>query len=95
MAIARAALSIKLPGMQSGTQLDRRTIARQRKVRKQRFTAALALAGMTQAAFAKDTGVNPGHLSKVLNGERDSDRLTEKVELFIAKYLPELEGSAA
>lgn len=75
--------------MQNGIQPDRRTLARQVKARKQRFAAALALAGITQAEFADRNEVNPGHLSKVVNGERDSLRLLAKVDAFIAKQLGE------
>lgn len=79
--------------MQNGIQSDRRTLARQRKVRKQRFAAALALAGLRQSDFADRNDVDPGHLSKVLNGDRESASLTEKVDAFIAKYLPSSEAA--
>lgn len=70
-------------------------VAKQRRQRKQRFQAALALAGMTQAAFADKLDMDPGHLSKVLNGERQSLKLAAKIDAFIAKYLAEQREGAA
>lgn len=70
-------------------------VAKQRRQRKQRFQAALALAGMTQADFADKHEVDPGHLSKVLGGERQSKKLSAKVEAFIAKHLTGQQAGAA
>lgn len=64
-----------------------RNVVRERKERKRRFVAALALAGMRQSDFADRHDIDPGHLSKVLSGERDSLRLVGKVEAFIAQHL--------
>lgn len=56
--------------------------------RKARFRAALGLARMPSAAeWARQHGVTPGHLSQVLDGKRESQKLTGKIEAFIAKYL--------
>lgn len=53
--------------------------------RRKQFRAALALAGKTQADFAAEHGVKPGHLSQVLSAKRDSARLMAFIEAFIAK----------
>jgi hypothetical protein len=58
--------------------------------RRKQFRAALALAGKTQADFAVEHGVKPGHLSMVLSAQRDSARLMAFVESFIAKHLGEV-----
>lgn len=70
-------------------------VAKQRRQRKQRFQAALALAGMTQADFAEKQDIDPGHLSKVLSGDRTSGKLVSKVESFISRYLPAQKEGAA
>jgi hypothetical protein len=62
--------------------------------RKARFQAALALAGMTAEQWAENEGVTGGHLSNVLNEKRESGSLTEKVDAFIAKHLPEMSAVA-
>ena len=51
--------------------------------RKQRFLAALALRGMTQADWAAEHGVTGGHLSLVLNDRRESIPLLEKIDATI------------
>jgi hypothetical protein len=55
--------------------------------RKQRFKAALALAGMKSQEWASEQGVTPQHLNAVLNADRASDKLTEAVDSFISKNL--------
>lgn len=54
--------------------------------RKTRFRVALVHAGMSQAAWAREAGVAPGHLSQVLDGKRESQVLWEKIEAFTRKY---------
>lgn len=56
--------------------------------RKQRFRAALALLGQTQEQFAESYGVTPSHLSRVVNGGRDSGSLDRAIDDFIARTLP-------
>lgn len=60
-------------------------VVRRRKL----FRAALALVGKTQADFAAEQGVKPGHLSQVVSGKRESQRLTAEIAAFIAKQLGE------
>jgi hypothetical protein len=67
-----------------------RTVARRKA-----FRAALALAGTTARAFADQQGVTPEHLSYVLNGQRESRRLMDEVDAFIAKHLPQISVTAA
>lgn len=57
--------------------------------RKALFRAAIALSGITAKAWASDQGITPAHLYAVLNGDRESNSLTQKVDAFIAKHLPE------
>lgn len=52
--------------------------------RKARFTAALALAGKTLTQWAFEHDVHRVHLNAVLRGERESPRLTQAVDRFIA-----------
>lgn len=54
--------------------------------RKRAFLRALATARMSQAAFARQLKISPAHLSFVVNGKRDSDTLTEKIDAFIAEH---------
>lgn len=56
--------------------------------RKARFRAALALARMTETSWADANDISRQHLYLVLKGERPSVKLVEKIEAFIAKYLP-------
>jgi predicted transcriptional regulator len=51
------------------------------------FRAALALAGLTQTKWAELEGITQEHVSLVLSGKRDSARLIEKIDAFIAKHL--------
>lgn len=56
--------------------------------RKARFRAALGLARYdSAAAWAREQGLTPGHLSQVLDGKRESRKLTAQIESFIAKHL--------
>ena len=66
-----------------------------RTSRKSAFRAALALAGLNQREWAEQEGVTAGHLSLVLKGERESQRLTDRIDLFIAKHLPQSAKIAA
>lgn len=52
--------------------------------RKARFKAACARAGISQGQWATDNEVERSHLFKVLNNSRESIRLTEKIDAFIA-----------
>lgn len=71
----------------TGNTLKRRmaAVVRRRKL----FRAALALVGKTQADFAVEQGVKPGHLSQVVSGKRESQRLATEIESFIARQLGE------
>jgi len=62
---------------------------RERKERRKRFRAALALAGLNAKDFAAlpDVRVTPAHLSQTLHGHRVSATLLQKVDAFIAKHL--------
>lgn len=66
-----------------------RVQSRRKMSRQARFRAALALARITAEAWATEQGVTGGHLSKVVNGERESASLLAKVDAFIAKQLGE------
>jgi hypothetical protein len=55
--------------------------------RKQLFFAALNIAGLTQEAWAEQTGVTSYHLYLVLKGDRHSPPLMEKVDAFIEKQI--------
>jgi hypothetical protein len=57
--------------------------------RKALFKAALALAEMSAATWARQQGVHPMHLSLVLNEKRESKRLTDLIDQFI-KDTPQL-----
>ena len=52
--------------------------------RKRAFKVALARLGRTAKGFAEEQGISQSHLYAVLNGERDSDRLTSAIDAFIA-----------
>lgn len=56
--------------------------------RQARLAAALKMAGMTQTALAAKLGVSREHLRLVVKGERQSQRLLEAVEQFVAKHTP-------
>jgi hypothetical protein len=59
--------------------------------RKQRFNAALDLAGLTQEAWRTQYySVSAQHLNEVLNGERTASAgLDAAIDEVIAKYLPD------
>lgn len=61
--------------------------------RKARFGAAIALAETTVKAWAAEQNVTPQHLYHVLSGERESASLTEKVDAFIAEWLPSTDAA--
>lgn len=62
------------------------TIAPDLTGRRREFRAALALAGSTVAAFARELGVSHNHINSVLRGERTSKRITDAVELFVRRH---------
>lgn len=64
-----------------------KTLPPQTMSRKARFRAALALGRITATEWATEHGITQGHLSKVVNGERDSGKLTQQIDAFIAKQL--------
>lgn len=63
--------------------------------RKARFKAALALAEQTAQSWCEREGIGYPHLVLVLNGDRESQRLLEKVDAFIEQYLPSISTPAA
>lgn len=55
--------------------------------RRAEFRAALALNGETASSWAVNrAGVQPGHLSLVLSGVRESARLTRQIDAYIAEF---------
>jgi hypothetical protein len=62
-------------------------VTRKAPGRKERFKAALALAGMKAQDWCEQNDVTPQHLTRVLTAERESNRLNEAVDAFIAKHL--------
>lgn len=68
--------------------------ARTVQSRRRRLDAALKLNGMTRTDFAASVGVAKSHLSMVLNGQRESGRLTAKVDAYIAEHLPATSSAA-
>ena len=63
------------------------TLRRDRTNRKARFRAALALAHMTAKEWTEREQVTETHLYAVLKGNRESAKLTSKIDAFIAKHL--------
>lgn len=65
------------------------TVPNTEPTRKQRFNAALVLAGLTWERFCEtEYDVTPSHLQKVLNGERTpSAELDQAIDAFISKHL--------
>lgn len=59
-----------------------------RPTRKQRFKAALALAGMKSQDWASQHDVTVQHLNMVLNDARESATLVAEVDAFIEQFLP-------
>lgn len=58
-----------------------------KSIRKNRFRAALMLAGMTQREWAAKRGVTEQHVIYVLRGSRESASLVADVDAFIAEQL--------
>ena len=63
--------------------------AEERQERQRKFRAACFLAGKTVKSVAREMGVNDNHLYLVMRGTRESRRLIQKVEAFIAQHLPD------
>lgn len=63
--------------------------ASERSERQRQFRAAAALAGRSLKSLAEEWGVNDNHLYLVLRGSRESRRLTQAIDGFIAQHLPE------
>lgn len=63
------------------------TKADQTQVRKQRFRAALALAGLTQQDWAARHGISAGHLSNVLSGRFQGVPVWGKIDAFTVEWL--------
>ena len=64
------------------------TLRKQVPDRKRQLKIALVHAGMTVGAFCESQGVTRTHLNFVLNGERESAKLTSAVDAFIDQHLP-------
>lgn len=62
-------------------------MAQTRTSRKQLFRAALAIAGLTAREWADREGTSESYLSLVLNGKRESEALTMKIEAFAQKEM--------
>lgn len=56
-------------------------------VRKRKFKAALAWAGITQGQWAAQQGVTPSYVSHILTGFMESKTLTDKIDEFTAKQI--------
>ena len=63
-------------------------------IRKRRFKAALALAGITQTQFGKRVGVTQTYVSKILSGKHASLRIELAIEAFTKKHLRPVVGTA-
>jgi lambda repressor-like predicted transcriptional regulator len=64
-------------------------VARKSLSRKASFVAALTEAGMSASAWAKNEGgVSKTQLYRVLADPKNSAPLTQKIDRFIAKYVP-------
>jgi predicted transcriptional regulator len=50
-----------------------------------RWRVALAEAEMTESAWAEAVGVTQSHVGQVVRGDRESDRLMQKITEFIAE----------
>jgi predicted transcriptional regulator len=55
--------------------------------RKQRFLAALDIAGLTQESWAAREGITYQHLYMVLKGERESQSLMDRIDAFVIEQL--------
>jgi hypothetical protein len=73
------------------------TLPNTEPTRKQRFNAALQLAGLTWERWSKEHyQVSAQHLNEVLNGARDgSAELNAAIDGFISHYLGSAAGEAA
>lgn len=70
--------------------MSAKTLRRAAMSRKARFRAALGLARVASASeWARQHKVTPGHLSQVLDGKRESQRLTASIDAFISEHLGE------
>lgn len=67
------------------------TVPANRPTRKQKFNAALDLAGLTQERWRTEIHVvSAQHLNEVLNGDRDGGpELNAAIDTLISRYLPE------
>lgn len=72
------------------------TLPENKPTRKQRFNAALDLAGMTSERWRTEHYVvSHQHLNEVLNGDREGGpELNAAIDSFIKRYLPQ-QGDAA
>jgi gp16 family phage-associated protein len=66
--------------------MDARTGRVQMRERTRRFHAALKLAGLSIAKWAKQHDLSRGHVYSVLNG-RESPPLIAKIDAFIEQHL--------
>ena len=60
------------------------TLRNRKSSRKARLKAACVLAGITIQEFAREAEVTTWHLSEVLDGHRESQRVSARVDAFIA-----------
>lgn len=74
------------------TNGDAMRLPENKPTRKQRFNAALDLAGLTVAEWRSDYyAVSAQHLNEVLNGDREPGaELNAAIDKLIAKYLPDI-----
>lgn len=56
-------------------------------VRKSEFRAALALAHMNQGSWAKSMNVSESVVSKVLSGQKKSERIEQAIQTFTRRYV--------
>jgi ribulose 1,5-bisphosphate synthetase/thiazole synthase len=57
--------------------------------RKRQFVKALALAELTAAEWAGKNRITPTYLSRYLAGKSVSQPMGERIDAFIAQYLPD------
>lgn len=84
----------RIPELNSG-MFFRRIMPSQRTTRKNRFKAALALAGKTAEQFARDNNVSPTQLHYIVAGERESAEVNAAIDALIEKHLETQPTSAA
>ena len=70
-----------------GTVTSDTSTMRALDVRRKRFRAALALAGLSLKQWAEREGVTRQHVREVLIGARVSAPLNEKIDEFTQQYL--------